>query len=152
METNKRPNSWFWHRRNYIIAPRLQLKIVGFLAGVAVLASVVICVVVYERILLMDHLFNGNYVPPQLGKSTLVIIANSLMKRIIVIVTTMVFVFTLVGIWLTHKVAGPMWKLESQISEFLNGKEIKPIKFRKGDEFQRLPELINKLIQGYKKP
>jgi hypothetical protein len=149
---NKRPNSWFWHRRNYIIAPKLQLKIVGLLAGVAIIASAVICFAAYERIILMDHLFNGNYVPPPLGKSTLVIIANTLMIRLMVIVTIMVFVFVVLGIYLTHKVAGPIWKLEHEINEFLNGKNIRPIKFRKGDEFQKLPELVNTLIQHYKKP
>lgn len=152
METQKRPASWFWHRRNYVIAPRLQLKIVGLLAGVAVIASLFICITAYERILLLDRLFDGNYVPPPLGKSTLTIVANTLMVRLMIIVSGMVFVFMLLGIYLTHKVAGPIWKLENQIDEFLSGKEIKPIKFRKGDEFQRLPQLVNMLIKGYKKP
>jgi len=151
MELEKSPiRSWFWHRRNYIIAPKLQLKIVGLLVGVAIIASAIICFVAYERILLLDHLFNGNYVPPPLGKSTLTIVANTLMVRLVIIVSIMVCVFTVLGIYLTHKVAGPIWKLEHEIDEFLKGKEIKPIKFRKGDEFQRLPELVNKLIRGYK--
>lgn len=152
MNAPRRPISWFWHRKNYIIAPKLQLKIVGLLAGVAIIASAVICFVAYERIILMDHLFDGRYVPPPLGKSTLTLIANTLMIRLVCIVTGMVFVFIILGIYLTHKVAGPIWKLENQIGEFLSGKEIRPIKFRKGDEFQRLPELVNKLIQGYKRP
>lgn len=149
-KSNAPRGSWFWHRRNYVIAPRLQLKIVGLLAGVAIISSAIICLVAYERIILMDHLFNGNYVPPALGKSTLVIIANTLMIRLVIIVTAMIAVFTLLGIYLTHKVAGPIWKLEQQITEFLNGKDIKDIKFRKGDEFQRLPELVNRLIRGFK--
>ena len=134
-----------------MIAPRLQLKIVGWLAGVAIISSIVICVVTYERIMLLNQLFNGNYVPPPLGKSTLVIVANTLMIRIVIITTIMIVIFTLLGIYLTHKVAGPMWKLENQIAEFLDGKDIRPIKFRKGDEFQKLPELVNRLTKGYKR-
>lgn len=153
METKNAPiRSWFWHRRNYMIAPKLQLKIVGMLAGVAVVSSIIICIVAYERILLLDRLFDGNYVPPPLGKSTLTLVANTLMKRLLIIVSGMVCVFTVLGVYLTHKVAGPMWKLEHEIEKFLNNEKISPIKFRKGDEFQRLPELVNRLIQGYRKP
>lgn len=140
-----------WYRKNYLIDPKVQLKIVSLLAGVALIAAVVICVVAYERLIKLGILFNSSYVPPAVLPQAFKELAASLMFRLCLVVVLMVVVFGAVGVVLTHQVAGPIWKLQNELKKFLNGEPIPPLKFRQHDAFKDLPEYINKLIEGYKR-
>ena len=77
-------------------------------------------------------------------------IADSLMYRLTAVVLLMIFAFIVTGILLTHRIAGPIWKLQRELSKFLGGEKIRPISFRDGDEYRELPELVNKLLDGYR--
>ena len=140
-----------WYQRNYLIDPKAQLKIVSLLAGVAIIASILICAIAYERLIKLGVLFNGSGVPIALLPEAFRDMANSLMDRLIAIVLLMVVVFGVLGVLLTHRVAGPIWKLQSELKKILRGEDVHPIHFRKHDEFKELPDLINKLVAGYKK-
>ena len=140
-----------WYRRNYIIDPRVQLKIVCFLASIALIAAAIICYVAYAKLLQLGVLFNYGSVAPAAMPAAFQSIANSLMYRLIAIVCVMVLTFSLAGVILTHRIAGPIWKLQSELRKFLAGEEVKPIRFRSSDEFQELPRLINALLEKYRK-
>lgn len=141
-----------WYNRNYVIDPSVQLKIVLFLGSIALAAASGICLIAYERMLELGNLFNTTVVPPAALPAAFKEIADSLMYRLAAMVTVMIILFCLAGILLTHRVAGPIWKLQVELRRFFDGEDIKRIAFRKRDEFQDLPKLINKLIDGYKGP
>jgi len=140
-----------WYKKNYLVDPLPQIRIVGMLAGIATVAAVAICCIAYERLMKLDVLFNRSLIPPAALPSAFEAIARSLMYRLITIVVLMVLIFTAAGILLTHRISGPIWKLQKELKRFLAGEQIRPIHFRKGDEYKELPELINKLIEGYRK-
>ncbi len=140
-----------WYKRRYIINPQMQFKIVFFLAGIATVAAILICVVAYERLITLGSLFNSSLIPPAALPEAFKMLANSLMIRLGIIVILMILVFGITGILLTHRIAGPIWKLERNLKKFLAGEDIPPIGFRRSDEFRELPRLVNELMKGYKR-
>ena len=67
------------------------------------------------------------------------------------------YVFVLVGIvqfalfnatavFLSHRIAGPLHRLERHLEEVAAGNEPKDVKFRKGDLYQSLAEACNRLM------
>lgn len=53
----------------------------------------------------------------------------------------------LFGIIYSHKLAGPIYRIEKSVLQLINGSRDFKIKLRKGDEFQKLAETINRLIE-----
>lgn len=138
-------------QRKYLVDPRVQFKVITFLGGIAVICALIICAMAYERLMQLHVLFNNSMVAPIMMPQAFQAIATSLMYRLIAIVLIMIAIFVWAGILLTHKLTGPIWKLQYQLKKFHKGETIPPLKFRKGDAFTELPDLINKLIDGYKR-
>ncbi len=139
-----------WYKRKYLIDPKIQLKVILLLVGISTVAAFCICFIAYERLIKLGVLFNHASVAPAMVPQAFQDLANSLMYRLIAIVVAMIVIFCAAGIFLTHQLAGPIWKLQHQLENFLTGQKIPPIKFRKGDAFQELPPLVNKLMTNYK--
>lgn len=55
------------------------------------------------------------------------------------------FVFIL-SLYLTHRIAGPLYKLQKYIKEQEEGDEFIPLTFRKGDYFQDLAQDVSKYV------
>jgi signal transduction histidine kinase len=51
------------------------------------------------------------------------------------------------GIIITHRIAGPVYNIETKLDKALRGEEIQFIRLRKGDELQELADKINALLQ-----
>jgi hypothetical protein len=51
------------------------------------------------------------------------------------------------GIIITHRIAGPVYTIETKLDKALRGEEIQLIRLRKGDELQELADKINALLQ-----
>ena len=144
----RRPSFW---KRKFLVDARVQLKVIFLLGGIALVSAIAVCVTAYERLMKLSVLFNNSIVPPVMLPKVFEQIALSLMMRLMLIVFSMVIVFIFVGVFLTHQLAGPIWKAQAQLRKFFKGEPIPPMFFRKGDAFQDFPELLNKLINGYNK-
>jgi methyl-accepting chemotaxis protein len=129
----------------------VQLKLVFLLGGIALASSIVICMTAYERIMRLKAMYLGQLTGPVFLPADFYHVADSLMYRLLAVVSIMIIVFTFLGVFLTHRLVGPIWKLQRDLKNLFDGKEIGPIGFRKNDEFKDLPILINKLIESYKK-
>lgn len=55
-----------------------------------------------------------------------------------------------VSIFLSHKTAGPMYKLSQYLERVRQGKEKNPLYFRNGDNFQEIATDINETIGYFK--
>jgi methyl-accepting chemotaxis protein len=51
------------------------------------------------------------------------------------------------GIFLTHRIAGPVYRVQSDIDRVLAGEKRVRVRFRKHDAFPELAEKVNKLIE-----
>jgi signal transduction histidine kinase len=54
-----------------------------------------------------------------------------------------------VCIFMSHKVAGPMYKLQNHLINIKNGGEVKPVFFRDGDNFQEVAEEVNEVLEYF---
>lgn len=136
-----------WYKRKYLVDPKIQLQVVVLLGGIAIICAAGICYIAYSKMLQLGVLFNGAIVPPALVPQAFASIAAALINQLIIVVLVMIAVFMVVGVYLTHKLTGPIFKLQNELKKHLSGQQINPIYFRKGDAFKELPDLINKIIQ-----
>jgi nitrogen fixation/metabolism regulation signal transduction histidine kinase len=72
----------------------------------------------------------------QLERESQALVQQHRTAAAILAVTLLVFVFVVgvAGIWVTHKVAGPVYKMKRQLSDVASGRLQMPGKLRKGDE------------------
>jgi hypothetical protein len=52
-------------------------------------------------------------------------------------------VVSVVGLALSHKIAGPMYRLRVHLEEFATTRVPRPLKFREGDFFSEIPDAYN---------
>lgn len=128
------------NRKTYIVDPKVQYKIVFFLGGIALICACIIMVVTYNQLVKYSPVVEGS---GDFVRDTII--------RVAIVVGVMIVYFVIAGVVLTHRVAGPIFKLQEELKKYLNGEEIPPITFRKDDEFQELPALINRIIEKNKK-
>jgi len=72
-----------------------------------------------------------------------------LQKVNIIIILTLPVVLAIiwfVALELSHRIAGPLYRIERELDEILAGKRHGPIKLRKNDEFKALVEKINRIV------
>jgi hypothetical protein len=60
-------------------------------------------------------------------------------------------IISILGIFYSHKIAGPVFRMNKDIGEVLDGKKGVIIKLRKTDKLHNLAERINQLITEYDK-
>lgn len=135
-----------FRRTHYFIAKRFQLKYVGLILLLMFLTAALCSYVVYytSMMLLGEKLAN---IYPQ-GK--LVSIINTVNFRIllsILLITPVVVVFS---IFLSHKIAGPVYRMEKYLRSMSEGNLATPLVLRKGDELSELANGINNLAQSMK--
>lgn len=53
-----------------------------------------------------------------------------------------------VGLVLTHRIAGPIYRFETYLGQVVRGEQSGPVRIRKGDEFQDLCTLINDAVSA----
>jgi signal peptidase II len=126
-------------RRIKLIKPLLQLKFVGIFAGVSALGFLLQSLHVGLRLseLAASLPEGGNYlmaVMPELPIEILLVSFGMLLPLTIA-----------VGILVTFRIAGPVYRFETYLKSVIRGEEVGPCRIRKGDEFQELCELINEV-------
>jgi signal transduction histidine kinase len=74
------------------------------------------------------------------------LVTYQVMFRFLAFSIPVLFVLTAFAVIFTHRIAGPLSRLERTLDELLEGKQVDPIRLRKHDELQELTSKINKLI------
>jgi hypothetical protein len=72
-------------------------------------------------------------------------------NNLFIYLITVQIVFTLLMIviclWISHRIAGPMFKLTKYLAELREGKDVGKLCFREGDYFPEVADEINKTIE-----
>jgi hypothetical protein len=124
-------------RRIKLIKPRLQLKLVGVFVGLSGLGFLLQSLHVGLR---LSELAAS--VPE--GGTYLMAVMPELPLEILLVSFGMLLPLTIaVGILVTFRIAGPVYRFEKYLSQVINGEEVGPCRIRDGDEFQELCDLIN---------
>jgi methyl-accepting chemotaxis protein len=86
---------------------------------------------------------------PEAAKKLADIMAHT-SELLVIPVLLLAAVFTFAGILLSHKVAGPLYRVEKVAEELSKGNLDVKVKFRKGDELHELADALNNMIGGIK--
>jgi methyl-accepting chemotaxis protein len=122
-----------------LIKPRFQLKLVGVFVGLSALGFMLQAMHVALRLSELSASI------PE-GGSYLMALIPELPIEILTVSFGMLLPFTVaVGILVTFRIAGPVYRLEQYLRSVIAGEESGPCQLRKGDEFGELCELINEV-------
>lgn len=133
-------------RRRYLISAAFQLKYVGLIL-IFIFLTAALCsyVVYYSAMLLMGEKLANVY--PQ---GRLMAIVNHVNFRILMSVLLITPLVALIGILLSHKIAGPIYRMEHVLAGMASGDLTMHISLRKGDEMTGLADHINTLTDSIK--
>lgn len=138
-------------RKVYLINPRFQLTFVGYFMFFSIMAAVIyyVSIVIFFRKfaaigmevgLPADHVF-FKFISDQQHTMDIIFLATSIV---------MVLALCIGGILLSHKVAGPVYRLSKHFKETPPGEMISEVKFREGDFFPELPVAINDFLKNFR--
>lgn len=135
-----------YRRKQYLVAARFQLKYAGLiLLLMFVTAALSSYVVYYTSMLLMGEKLANVY--PQGQLVNIVKTVNFRLLMSLVFVSPLVIIL---GIYLSHRIAGPIFRMERFLSEMAEGNYNSRITLRKGDELAALADGMNKVCESIK--
>lgn len=137
------------NRRIYIINPEFQYRFCLILCGIAFVISLIYPLVVFDII----NMLQADYerVLSQLPAGASIIDFQEIQKgamfllfMIIIAVLCLTFV---AGIIISHKIAGPMYKMTMFLQKIREGGVIHELTFRDGDQFEEVAEELNETLE-----
>lgn len=131
-----------YKRRIYLINPPFQLKVSAYICILVFISSLIYPFVIYDLIVKFGAKVENAQKLNQL-KSDL-ITALTLWE-----IGFMVIIFIVV-IFISHKIAGPMYKLKQHLTTIKNGEPYGNISFRSGDYFADIADDLNQALNRVK--
>ena len=83
---------------------------------------------------------------PEAIAYNLVPVARKVNLIILIALPITLFVIWFMALELSHRIAGPLYRLEKELNERIEGNKSGPIQLREKDELKALADKINKLI------
>jgi methyl-accepting chemotaxis protein len=142
---HKKAKSVF-RRTRFFISTRFQVRYVGLILLMIFFTAAVCSYTVYYTgmIGLVEKLSN---VYPQ---GRLIAMINMVNYRILMNVVFLTPLVALVGIYLSHKIAGPIYRIEKHLGELASGNFSSHLVLRQGDELVGMVNKINNLSDTLK--
>ena len=132
----------FFRRRRYFVDKKFQLKFAGmillFMFIIAIFSSLTIYY--YTWMLLGEKLAS---IYPQGRLVGILKTANIILFTRLMLITPLVFVLAII---LSHRIAGPIFRIKNTLDEVAKGNYRKKLYLRKTDELQDVADSINKLM------
>ena len=134
-------------RKNYFVNPRLQLQLVLGANVLAIISALLIATLNYY---VQSHLQNYGStlgLPPGHPYSDFLAQREAQFDLLCLVIGIVQFaLFNVAAIFLSHRIAGPLYRLERHLLDVATGKEPRDVNFRKGDYYQPLAEACNKVM------
>ena len=130
-------------RKQYMVKKGFQLRFMTTIIIAMVLIALVTGLTIYYAVMqTLTTQFHGE---------NLALVKHAITYRLFLRSFLLILAIAIISVFLSHRIAGPIYKFEQTIKECASGENVKEIKLRKGDEFYELASAINNLIQT-KKP
>ncbi|MEE2670457.1 MAG: hypothetical protein VYA54_02035 [Bdellovibrionota bacterium] len=137
------------NRRIFIINPEFQYKFCLIICGIVFLVSLLYPVVVYDLIRMLET--NYQEIQASLPAGSPQINFEELYKGtmfILFLIIAAVLCLTFVAsILISHKIAGPMYKMTMFLRSIREGGAIHELTFRDGDQFEEVAEELNETLE-----
>ena len=138
-------------RKNYLINPQFQIRVTMYFVILAIINIIVFYGCVYyffdifyqkglEVGLPKNHVF-FMFIEDQITQMNSVFIIMSLLTTAILFIA---------GVLISHRIAGPMYRLDQDLQKMAEENKLEKVKFRKKDFFQEIPESFNKVVHSFK--
>ncbi len=129
-------------RTRKLIDKSLQLRLVGAFIAVGCVATL------FQVVLLNNSMLNLSEDLAKNGDILLATTPGILMRSVMITMGLLVPALTLVGILITHRIAGPAYRMRCYFQEIEQSGEVKyKCKIRKHDELQSMCKLVNKAVE-----
>ncbi len=132
-----------WRRRNYFIKQELQGKymfgIFLFVVACSVLLSVILSMLSADS---MTIVYKDSSLA--VGNTPVVLLKEILSANWIFIIAGGIIV-TVLAMFLTHRLAGPVYRLEKSLEQMIDGNFNFDIRLRSKDEIKELADMVNVL-------
>jgi methyl-accepting chemotaxis protein len=126
-------------RKKYIINKDLQLRLLlKFLFSLFIISFIIVWNFYYAMWTTLVNDLQG------IG---ITVLKTSITIRMVILSVCLILVFTTFSIFLSHRIAGPIFKIKSVIDQIASGKTPQKFYLRKHDEFKELAESVNNLIE-----
>ena len=137
-------------RKVYLINPNFQLKVTLYFIGLAVLNIALFygCIRYFFNIfqskgievgIPKDHVF-FMFINDQVAQMNTVFIVSSIITVILLLIA---------GVLISHRIAGPMYRINKDLRQMAESKKLKSLEFREKDFFQEIPEAFNMVVDSY---
>ena len=135
-----------YRRKQYFVAKKFQLKYVGMILALVFLTAIMCSYLIYYTMMVTmgDKLAN---VYPQ---GRLMSIVNMVNIRILISMLLAAPLITVLGIYASHKIAGPIDRIERFLGSMAGGDFSQTLALRKNDELIYLVSGINGVVDSMK--
>ena len=127
-------------RKIKLIKPRMQLRLIGVFVGLSALGFIL------QSLHLSFRLSELASSMPEGGSHLMAVMPELPIEILLFSFGMLLPLTTAIGIYVTHRIAGPVYRFEKHLSEVARGEDVRPCKIRKGDELQELCEIINQAV------
>lgn len=139
-------------RKIVLVNKKKQFTVLGYFAFMAVLPVLISYCTVrigINQIMaqMSGHAFMGHYTFQSLMQQQLALFTWQTLILILMIVGT----FLLAGVYMTHRIFGPIYHLRVYMRQVIEGGESRQVHFRKGDFFKDLERDFNQFQDHLKK-
>ena len=129
-----------FRRRKKLIKPALQLKLTFvffFIGGISLLVQAIMLSRALSQLA-------GRF--PNQELRLLEEVPALVSSNLLVTLAILVPLFLVVGVLLTFRIAGPVYRFEQYLGEVAEGRDPGPCRIRKGDELQDLCTVLNQAL------
>ncbi len=133
------------HKRQYIVDPPFQYRLIGTLLAIWLANSVFFSFVLY---FLYDAHLNTFYeVVPRVGMYPLMSLPSLLVTAVAFVCVFGLIVLSVVALYMSNQIAGPLYRMKKSIARVGRGEFGFELRFRQGDFLNDLPVVFNGMIE-----
>lgn len=139
-----------YKRQSYFIKKDTQLHIIMMIVGMVTLGAILTTGLICLIYVIQYKSGNFYYVVPGTMEFKTQNIVNMILPGLISAEIAMVIISFVIGVFLSHKIAGPIYRFEKSVETIGTGDLTLNVKLRSKDEFQELAEYLNKMTLSLK--
>jgi methyl-accepting chemotaxis protein len=131
-------------RTHYIVSAKFQLRYVGLILMLMFITAIICSYAIYYTVMINLGEKLANVYP----QGRLVAIIDTVNFRILMSMALMSPIVGFIGIYLSHKIAGPIYRMERFLTDMSTGNLAQKLVLRKGDELVSVADKINLLRES----
>jgi len=134
-------------RRNFLVNPRFQLRFAFFISSWVIGLSLMFPLLLNEAFSIITELVIRDPRGPEVAQ--VLAAKQDLFRNLYLFESAFVVVVFFLGIFMSHRIAGPLYKLDQYLREAARTGHLKPmLRFRSGDNFLELAESYNEMVSA----